>query len=121
MHQDRRVFLKGLAAAPLFVPASARGANDRPAFGMIGTGSRGRYLHTTFLKLGAPCVAVCDVYEPFLQRAREDSPEAKPYFNYKDLLSQKGIDFVVIGTPDHHHCPMLLDADRKSTRLNSSH
>lgn len=110
MHQDRRVFLKGLAAAPLFVPASARGANDRPAFGMIGTGSRGRYLHTTFLKLGAPCVAVCDVYEPFLQRAREDSPEAKPYFNYKDLLSQKGIDFVVIGTPDHHHCPMLLDA-----------
>ncbi|HWQ52280.1 MAG TPA: Gfo/Idh/MocA family oxidoreductase [Bryobacteraceae bacterium] len=110
MQQDRRGFLKGLAAAPLFVPAAARGANDRPAFGMIGTGSRGQFLHTTFQKLGAPCVAVCDVYEPYLERARADSPQAKPYVNYRDLLQHKGIDFVVIGTPDHHHCPMLLDA-----------
>ena len=111
MEQDRRNFLKGLAAAPLFVPASARGANDRPTFGIIGTGNRGRYLHTTFQKLGAQCAAVCDVYEPFLDRARSESPkDAKAYVNHKDLLAQKGIDSVVIATPDHHHCPMLMDA-----------
>ncbi|MCP5112314.1 MAG: Gfo/Idh/MocA family oxidoreductase, partial [bacterium] len=27
-----------------------------------------------------------------------------------DLLAQPGIDFVIIASPDHHHCPQLLDA-----------
>jgi len=54
--------LQGLAAAPLFIPSAVRGANDRPAFGIVGVGNRGRWLHQTFQKLGAQCVAVCDVY-----------------------------------------------------------
>lgn len=111
MQQNRRGFLKGFAAAPLFVPAAVRGANDRPSFGMIGTGSRGRFLHQTFQKLGARCVAVCDVYEPHLERARSESPaDVKTYSNHKDVMARKDIDFVVVATPDHHHCPMLLDA-----------
>jgi predicted dehydrogenase len=111
MDQNRRGFLKGLGAAPLFIPASARGANDRATFGAIGTGNRGRWLHQTFQKLGAQCVAVCDVYETFRERARSESPAgAKAYVNHKDLLAQPGIDFVMIATPDHHHCPMLMDA-----------
>ena len=45
MEQDRRKFVtSALAAAPLFVPRSAWGANDRLAFGLIGAGGRGRYL-----------------------------------------------------------------------------
>lgn len=111
MDSNRRGFLKGMAAAPLFLPSSARGANDRPAFGAIGVGSRGRWLHNTFQKLGARCVAVCDVYQPFRERALSESPQdAKAYVNHKDLLAHKGLDFVMIATPDHHHCPMLLDA-----------
>src|SRR5690242_3411539 len=46
MEQDRRTFLtSALAAAPLFVPRSAWGANDRLAYGLIGAGGRGRYLN----------------------------------------------------------------------------
>ena len=30
--------------------------------------------------------------------------------DYNDLLAQQGIDFVVIGTPDHQHKPNLLAA-----------
>jgi predicted dehydrogenase len=107
----RRQALKTAALAPMFVPRSAWGANDRLAYGTIGTGSRGRYLNSTFQKLGAQCVALCDVYEPHLAQARKDSPQdAKTFIDYNDLLAAKGLDFVVIGTSDHHHRPALLAA-----------
>ena len=72
MSQDRRQFLaSALTAAPLFVPRSAWGANDRLTYGLIGAGGRGRYLQSNFQKLGAECVAIADVYEPNLQRRAE--------------------------------------------------
>ena len=78
MEQDRRRFLtSALAAAPLFVPRSAWGANDRLSYGLIGAGGRGRYLCSNFQKLGAECVAVAEVYEPNLEPALKDAPDAK--------------------------------------------
>lgn len=110
MQRDRREFIR-LAAAPMFVPGSVRGANDRPSYGLIGTGNRGRSLNRAFQKLGAQCVALCDPYEPHLELARKESPEGvKTYVDYQELLAQPGMDFVVIATPDHHHCPNLLAA-----------
>jgi predicted dehydrogenase len=89
----------------------ASGANSRPVFGLIGCGNRGRFLHTSLQKLGAQCAAICDVYEPYLELARKTSPQdVKSYVDYRDLLAARGLDFVVIATPDHHHCPMLLDS-----------
>ena len=91
MEQNRRTFLStALAAAPLYVPRSAFGANDRIAFGLIGGGGRGRYLTDTFLKLGTRCVAVAEVYEPYRTKARELAPEAKAYEDYRELLRQEG-------------------------------
>ncbi len=111
MASNRRDFLKTAAAtAPLFIPRSAWGANDRVAYGLIAAGGRGRYLNDKFQKLGAECVALCDVYEPNLEAARKQSPDAKTYVDYHELLEQQGIDAVVIASPDHHHCPMLLAA-----------
>jgi predicted dehydrogenase len=117
MDRDRRKFLKdslnvtaALTAAPVLWPSRAWGANDRPAYGVIGTGGRGRYVSTVFQKLGAQCVALCDVYQPYLELARKDAPEAKTYVDYNELLAQKGIDFVLIASPDHQHCPNLLAA-----------
>ena len=98
-------------AAPLILPASVWGANDRVAYGIIGTGGRGRYLNQKFRNLGAQCVALCDVYDLHLQAASKDSPaDVKTYVDYHDLLAQQDVDAVVIATPDHHHCPMLLAA-----------
>jgi len=109
---NRRQFLaQSAAVAPMFLPAGAKGANDRPVFGAIGTGNRGGYLHETFQKLGAQCVAVCDVYQPYLEKARAHSPAGvKTFTNHHDLLATPGLDFVVVATPDHHHKPMMLDA-----------
>jgi predicted dehydrogenase len=94
----------------MFVPRSAWGANDRLAYGLIGSGSRGRYLNDAFQKLGAECVAVAEVYEPNLAAGLKSSPNAKRYVDYHDLLAQSGVDAVVVASPDHQHAPMLMAA-----------
>src|SRR5262245_57662841 len=100
MQSNRRDFLKVASAAPLFVPKSAFGANDRITYGLIATGGRGRYLNRNFQKLEAQCVALCDVYEPHLEEAKKDSPaDAKTYLDYHELLQQPGIDAVVLAGP----------------------
>ena len=110
MDQARRTFLTSALAAPLFVPRSAWGANDRLAYGLIGAGGRGRYLSQNFQKLGAECVAIAEVYEPNLQAALKDAANAKPFLDYHDLLAQSGVDAVVVASPDHQHAPMLYAA-----------
>jgi predicted dehydrogenase len=111
MQPDRRSFLaSALSAAPLFVPRRAWGANDRVSYGLIGAGGRGRYLNQNFQKLGAQCVAVAEVYQPNLETALKTAPGAKSFVDYHELLAQPGLDAVVIASPDHHHCPMLLAA-----------
>ena len=68
-------------------------------------------MNRVFQSLGPQCAALCDVYEPHLELALKDSPAAKTYVEYKELLKkEKGIDFVVLAGPDHHHCPMLVAA-----------
>ena len=111
MKTARRAFLEdsvALAAAPMFVPASAKGANDRPAFGLIGSGTRGRFVSRVSQQYKAQCVAVCDVYEPRLRLGLKEAPGAKSYVEYRDLLQHEGIDFIIIATPDHQHCPNLM-------------
>jgi predicted dehydrogenase len=113
MESNRRDFFKNAAifSAPLFVPRSAFGANDRISYGVIATGGRGRYLNRHFQAVGAQCAALCDVYEPNLEAAKKESPEGvKTYLDYHELLEQPGLDAVVLAGPDHHHCPMLLAA-----------
>jgi len=114
---DRRAFLKDslgatvAIAAPLILPRGARGANDRPAYGLIGAGGRGRWLSQAFQKVGAECVALCDVYEPNIELALKESPAGtKTYVDSREMLQQPGIDFIVIGTPDHQHWPNLREA-----------
>ena len=110
MPTDRREFLGAALAAPLFVPKSAWGANERPTYALIAAGGRGRYLNRNFQKLGAQCAAICDVYEPHLELALKESPQSKTYIDYREVLERKDLDFVVIASPDHHHCPMLLES-----------
>ena len=55
------------------------GANDRIRIGGIGTGGRCQYLLSLLNKGGgAQIVALCDVYEPHRQEAREKlAPQAR--------------------------------------------
>lgn len=78
----------------------------------MGVGGRARYLIEQLLRLGgAELVAVSDAYEPRRAEIRQKlAPAAREYVEYRELLEQKDIDAVVIGSPDHWHVPMTIDA-----------
>ncbi len=115
----RREFLKdtalaGAGAAVLggLAPARVLGANDRIRVGVLGSGHRARYDMEMFKKVpGVEIVAVCDVYAPARAKALEIAgPGAQAYTNYHEVLDRKDIDAVLIGSPDHWHKQMLIDA-----------
>ena len=119
---DRRRFLRttgqaatAMAAATALAPAvlAAPSPAKTVGVGCIGLGTRGGDLINAVVH--APNVkvtAVCDVYGPHRQKGVERSlnPAAKAYVDYRDLLADRNVDAVVIGTPDHWHCQMVLDA-----------
>jgi predicted dehydrogenase len=56
-------------------------------------------------------VAVCDIYQPRLERAATKF-KAKSYSNITDMLRDAQLDAVIIATPDRHHVPNTLEAIR---------
>ena len=106
----RRAFLAA-AAAPMLLPASAKGANERVSIALVGAGGRGRRVTEAFRELGSPVPAVCDVYEPNLAKGLEVADDgAQGYRDYRRVLERDDVDAVLIATPDHWHVPMMLDA-----------
>jgi len=98
----------------MFVAGAA--PSDQIVMGVIGAGSRGTLVMTTFQKDPAVRVgAICDVYEPNLERAvsaasKVTGTHPKIYRNYKELLADKDVQAVLIATPEHWHAQMVLDA-----------
>jgi predicted dehydrogenase len=114
MNEHRRQFLKTAVAMTAASSQRILGANDRVRVAGIGTGGRCQYLLSTLSKVGgAEITAVCDVYEPRRAEAHEKlAPEAREYEDYRQVLDRKDIDAVFIGSPDHWHVPMAVDAVR---------
>ena len=90
--------------------------NDQINVGLIGCNGMGFSNLTSFIKLSEVNVAaLCDVDDEVLAKRTADLEKAgikKPkwYKDYRNLLADKDIDFVIIGTPDHWHCLQLADA-----------
>ena len=113
----RRQVLQGAAVAAGTVLAGAgagRAAapNDVINVGLIGTGGRCRHLMKSLAKVpGARMAAVCDVWDVHLAKGAElADPKARRTKNWREILDDKGIDAVLIGTPDHWHAPMTIEA-----------
>jgi predicted dehydrogenase len=102
--------------ASLVAPAIIRGVEptaDPVRVGHIGCGTRGWDLAQYTGRIAeAKVVAVCDVYEPHLQRGFDagQNPDATRYTNYHDLLADDNVEAVIIATPDHWHEQMVVDA-----------
>jgi len=125
---SRRNFLRASAAMialPTIIPASALGADGRPApsnrivMGGIGIGSQGGGDQGAFL--GRPevqYVAVCDVKESVRQgcKARIDGhyrdTGCATYNDFRELLARTDIDAVHVATPDHWHAILVVAACR---------
>ena len=96
-----------MAGATMTVASAAPA--DQIVLGVIGSGSRGTFVMGVFQKDPALRVgAICDVYEPNLERALSTAAKAQQgqpvaYRNYKQLLADKNIRAVLIATPEHWH------------------
>src|SRR3954462_12369087 len=101
------LFTAGSAMASYAAPPA-----DQVTLGVIGAGGRGTLVMTTFQKDTSVRVgAICDVYEPNLEKAASvAASKPKLYRNYKDLLADRDIQAVLIATPEHWHAQMVLDA-----------
>jgi predicted dehydrogenase len=111
----RRIFV-GAAAASTTVLRSL-GANNKINIGMVGVGTRGS-AHVKDLialkDLNITIAGICDVWRVNREKAAaavEAGFGAKPKTttDYRELLSWKDIDAIVIATPDFTH-PIILKA-----------
>jgi predicted dehydrogenase len=122
---DRRSFIKnsalataavGLTATMPMAMNSCAGANEKLVCGLIGANGMGFSDLQAFLKQpNTECAAICDVDESVLNRRIADTEKiqgTKPlgFTDYRKLLEVKGLDVVIIGTPDHWHCLPMVEA-----------
>ncbi len=123
MNPSRRNFIKNSAVAisaatliPSKVWSSPTAPSDKVNVALIGCRNMGFGILSHHLDTGTVnCVALCDVDPGVLKdKAGEvktnynQSPEL--YADYRKVLERKDIDAVIIGTPDHWHCLMTVDA-----------
>lgn len=114
---DNLLSRRSVLAASAGALAHAAGSNDRIQIGVIGTGGRGTDHLRELVRLkdlNVTVTAVCDVYRPNRERAAafvEKSFGARPRTttDYRELLSWKEVDAVIIATPDFSH-PIILKA-----------
>ena len=116
LNSHRRTFLKAATAAftTSIFTGNVRGANDRVTGGFIGIGVMGSENLKVALKQGVEVRAVCDVYQPHLERAgaavARAGQKARETADFREVLADKSIDFVCIATPDHWHPYMTVEA-----------
>ena len=124
---NRRQFLQraGLGVA-LFniLPGSLPGAerlspNAKLNVAGIGIGSRGGADVGEVAGLGHNIVALCDVDDEYAAKEFAKYPTAKRFKDYRVMLDKMGkeIDAVVIGTPDHTHAVIAMEAMRRSKHV----
>jgi predicted dehydrogenase len=114
---SRRHFVAGSLAASAAGYSRALGANDRVRVANIGCGRRGLLRELIQLKDSAniEIAAVCDTWRQKREKAAADvkeftGKEPLQTAHLAEVLARKDIDAVVIATPDHLHCTMLIDA-----------
>ena len=101
---------------PSKVWSAGMAPSDKVNVALIGCRNMGFGILKHHLDTGmVNCIALCDVDESVL---KEKGQEVKKDYNqapellkdYRRVLERKDIDAVIIGTPDHWHCLMTVDA-----------
>lgn len=104
--------LAGRALAQENQPARVKSPNDQIQIALIGAGGQGmgdaeEAMHVPGVKL----VAISDTYQGRLTRSRE--LWGKDLFitrHYEEVLARPDIDAIIVGTPDHWHQKISIDA-----------
>jgi predicted dehydrogenase len=125
---NRRSFIRkvgaGVALFNILPNTLVRGANrlsenDKINVAGIGIGSRGGADLGEVSTLGHNLVALCDVDEKYAAKEFAKYPNAKRFTDYRVMLDKMGneIEAVVIGTPDHTHAVIAMEAMRRGKHV----
>ncbi|MDG1874483.1 MAG: Gfo/Idh/MocA family oxidoreductase [Mariniblastus sp.] len=114
---NRREFTKASAAATLATTfasvkdSKVKNSNETIRMGFVGVGNRGSQLMKAFAEhKDCEFVGVADVYQPYLDRARDTyGNDLIAVEDYRKLLDRKDIDAIAIATPDHWHAIQAIN------------
>jgi predicted dehydrogenase len=88
-------------------------ANDQVQLAVIGAGGMGVADSRTALTVpGVTLVAACDLYDGRLEEARAAWGDIFTTRDYREVLARDDVDAVIVGTPDHWHQRISVDALR---------
>src|SRR3989441_6195009 len=94
---------------------SAGSLNEKLNIGVIGVAGRGG---DDLKEVSSQnIVALCDIDDKNLAAAAQKFPGAKPYNDFRRLIDQRGIDAIVVGTPDHTHAVAAVAALKSGRHL----
>ncbi len=114
---SRRNFLRNTAAVTSFLVLKSAvlgregHASPNEKLNIAGIGIGGQGASDVEQVSSENIVALCDVDSAYAARTFNKYPQAKRYKDYRVMLEkEKGIDAVVIGTPDHLHAIVSIAA-----------
>jgi len=126
-HLTRRQFLSRAAAtSTLFclAPSILKGGqklapNEKINIAGIGIGGRGGVDVDEVSAEGHNFVALCDVDTKYAGKMFAKHPNARQFTDYRVMLDKMGkeIEAVVIGTPDHTHAVIAMEAMRRGKHV----
>jgi myo-inositol 2-dehydrogenase/D-chiro-inositol 1-dehydrogenase len=111
-----------LAAGGLHLSATAqeekpKSPNERLRVGTIGLRYQGTVI-TVQARQYADIVALCDVDQHVREQGRSSFGSTPAIFeDYRDMLARDDLDVILIGTPDHWHVKMAVDALRSGKHV----
>lgn len=128
---DRRNFIKqtgmaalatslmpNLQASPFLILDRKRPASDRLRFGVVGVNGMGWANAKAAIAMpNSQLVGICDIDQSVIDKRMAELPglhvdasQVQTYKDYRKMLEDKSIDFIIVGTPDHWHPLITIDA-----------
>lgn len=126
LHRRDFLLTAGLGVAAFqILPSGLRAASDGIAandtlnFAGIGIGSQGGSDVDAVANEGQNIVALCDVDSAYAAKKFSQYSKARRFTDFRDMLDtmDKEIDGVIIGTPDHTHAVIAMEAMRRGKHV----
>src|SRR6187402_2471954 len=116
----RREFLQASAAMAFSLAGgyAQEFADRKPRVGLIGCGWYGKADLFRLIQVApVEVVSLCDVDKQMLSDAADmvatrqlSKKKPRTYADYREMLKEKDLDIVLIGTPDHWHALSMIEA-----------